>query len=215
LSSTPFSPLAAVERPLPAAAAGEGRPQVRAARLGAVAADELAAMARAYYWPDVALVGRATVAAAQGVDDPPSAFANDPYNRAGAGLVLALQWTIEPWNVKARVARARAEAARAHAQRELAAAGASFDAGAALAEAAAAREKVDAAAAGEQAARAWVASVLQADAIGAADAKDLADAYIAWFQTRARWGQAVQQWNVAVMRLGRASGEFRARMRRP
>lgn len=209
------APLEAIEREVPATATGAGRPQVRAARQGAIAADELAAMARGYYFPDVALVGSAVIAAAQGVDDPPSAFASDPYNRAGAGLVLALSWTAEPWNVKARAARARAEAARAHAQHALAAAGASFDAATALAEAEAAREKVAALVEGEQAARAWVASVLQADAIGAAEAKDLADAYLAWFQTRARWAQSVFQWNVAVVRLGRASGEFRARMRRP
>ncbi len=208
-------PLAAVERALPAAATGEGRPQAIAARQGAIAADELAAMARAYYWPDVALVGSAAIARAPGVDDPPSAFANDPFNRTSAGLVVALQWTIEPWNVKARAGRAGAEAARARAQSELAAAGASYDAGTALAEAAAAREKVAAATEGEQAGRAWVASVLQADAIGAAESKDLADAYLAWFQMRARWAQAVYQWNVAVLRLGRASGEFRARTRRP
>ena len=48
-----------------------------------------------------------------------------------------------------------------------------------------------------------------------AEAKDLADAYIAWFQMRARWAQAVFQWNVAVVRLGRAGGEFRAGARRP
>jgi outer membrane protein len=207
--------LEAIERALPTTATGEGRPQARAARQGAIAADELAAMARSYYWPDVALVGSGAIAAAQGVADPPSAFASDPYNRAGAGLVVALQWTIEPWTVKARAARAGAEAIRAHAQDDLAAAGASYDAGSALAEAAAAREKVAAAAEGERAARAWVASVLQADAIGAAEAKDLADAYIAWFQMRARWAQAVYQWNVAVVRLGRASGEFHARTRRP
>jgi outer membrane protein len=209
------APLAAVERALPTAATGEGRPQARAARQGAIAADELAAMARGYYWPDVALVGSGVIAGAQGVADPPSAFASDPYNRAGAGLVVALQWTIEPWTVKARAARAGAEAARAHAQDDLAAAGARYDAGIALAEAAAAREKVAAATEGERAARAWVASVLQADAIGAAEAKDLADAYIAWFQMRARWAQAVHQWNVAVVRLGRASGEFHTRTRRP
>ncbi|HWO19897.1 MAG TPA: TolC family protein [Kofleriaceae bacterium] len=207
--------LAAIERPLPGAATGEARPQARAAREGAVAADELARMAASYYWPDVALVGSGVIARAQGVDDPPSAFASDPYNRSGAGLVLALQWTAEPWNVKARVARARAEAARAHALRELAAAGASYDASTALAEATAARDKVAAAAEGEQAARAWIASVLQADAIGAAETKDLADAYIAWFQMRARWAQSVYQWNVAVVRLGRATGEFRAAPRRP
>ena len=43
----------------------------------------------------------------------------------------------------------------------------------------------------------------------------LADAYIAWFQMRARWVQAVYQWNVAVVRLDRAAGEFHAGGRRP
>jgi outer membrane protein TolC len=212
VDDTPLDPVA---RRVPGAASGAQRPLARAAARGAEAAAELAALAHRGVWPDVAVVGSAAIAGAQGVDDPPSAFASDPYNRAGVGAVIALQWTIEPWTQRARAARAEAEAARARAQHELAARGASFDATAALADAAAGREKVDAAADGERAARTWVASVLQADAVGAAEAKDLADAYIAWFQMRARWGQATYQWNVAVVRLGRATGEFRAAARRP
>ncbi|HEY0986433.1 MAG TPA: TolC family protein, partial [Kofleriaceae bacterium] len=182
---------------------------------GARAADELAEMAASQYFPDLAVVATGTIARAQGADDPPSAFANDPYNRTGAGVVVALQWTLEPWTVAARVERARAEARKAHAQSELAARGARFDADNALAEASAAHDKVAAATQGEQAARTWLASVLQAEAIGTAESKDLADAYIAWFQMRARWAQAVFQWNVAVVRLDRAAGEFRAGGRRP
>jgi outer membrane protein len=204
-------PLAAVERALPATVAGTSRPQLRAARAGAVAADELAEMAEAYYFPDLALVATAALARAQGVDDPPSAFANDPFNRTGAGAVLALQWTIEPWTVKARVARARAEARRAKAQRDLAAMGADYDAQTALAEATGARAKLDATEAGEKAGRSWVVSVLQSDAIGTAESRDLADAYLGWFGVRAAWAQSVFQWNVAVVRLGRALGEYRAR----
>ena len=88
--------------------------------------------------------------------------------------------------------------------------GASYDAQTALAEATASFAKVSAAADGEKAARTWLAAVLQADAIGTAEAKDLADAYIAWFTMRARWVQAVFQWNVAVVRLDRAAGGLRA-----
>jgi outer membrane protein len=204
------APLAAVSHVLPSAAGGANRPQAVAARQGATAADELAAMQKSQYLPDFAIVGSAVIARAQGADDPPSAFANDPYNRAGAGAVLALQWTFEPWNVKARFDRARAEAHKAHAQSDLAVAGARYDAETALADARAAQAKLGATAEGETAGRAWVASVLQANAIGTAEAKDLADAYIAWFQMRARWVQAVFQWNVAVVRLGRAGGEFHA-----
>ncbi|MEJ7602034.1 MAG: TolC family protein [Kofleriaceae bacterium] len=203
-------PLEQVRHTLPASALGLTRPQALAAREGARAAQDLADMARAYYFPDLALVGSASIARAQGVEDPPSVFANDPFNRAGLGIVIALQWTIEPWTVKARVDRARAEAGKARAQSELAAIGARYDAETALAEATGALDKVLAATEGEKAGRTWLASVLQADAIGTAEPKDLADAYLAWFQMRARWAQAVFQWNVAVVRLGRAAGEFRA-----
>jgi outer membrane protein TolC len=211
--------LAPVDHQLPdgkgLAAAAERRPQRVAARAGATAADELAAFERAQYLPDVALVGTAVISHASGVEDPPSAFAYDPYRRTGAGLGVGLAWTLEPWNIQARVDRARAEAHKLHAQSELAALGASYDAEIARTEAVAARDKVAATADGEKAARTWLAAVLQNEAIGTAEAKDLADAYIAWFQMRALWAQAVFQWNVAVVRLGRATGEFRAGGARP
>jgi outer membrane protein len=213
------SELAPVDRPPvdaeAAQASAKNRPQSVAAASGARAADALVAQQTAYYFPDLALVGSALVARAQGVTDPPGVFANDPYNRTGVGLVLALQWQIEPWTVKARADRARAEAHKMKAQSALAALGARYDATTAAAEARAARDKVDATATGEKAARAWLASVLQNEAVGTAEAKDLADAYIAWFQMKARWAQAVYQWNVAVVRVGRAAGEFRAAPARP
>ena len=200
-----------VKHDLPATPGPTRRAQAAAAKDGAVAADELAAMQASYYWPDLALVGSAIVARAQGANDPPSAFANDPYNRSGAGLVLGLQWTLEPWNVAARVDQARAAARKAHALADLAQVGASYDMQQATAEATGAHDRLTASAEGEKAARAWLASVLQAEAIGAAEAKDLSDAYIAWFGMRARWSLAIFQWNVAVVRLDRAAGEFHAR----
>ena len=209
------APLAAIERKMPARALADRRPQAVAAKTGALAADELADMTVSGYFPDLALVASGVIASAQGAQDPPGAYANDPYNRSGAGLVVAMQWTIEPWNVATRVARARAEAHKAHAQSELAALGARYDADNALTEATVAGNKVAAASEGEKAARTWLASVLQAEAIGTAESKDLADAYIAWFQMRARWAQAVFAWNVAVVRLDRAAGEFHAGGRRP
>ncbi|HEY5952610.1 MAG TPA: TolC family protein [Kofleriaceae bacterium] len=205
-------PLAPVEHQLAKSAASDGRPQALAARQGAIAADELVAFASAHYYPDVSLVGRAFYARAQGVDDPPSALANDPYNRSGADLQVVLNWTLEPWSVHARVVRARAEARRAHALDDLAASGARYDAETALGEAEGAKTKLDAAAEGEKAGRTWVVSLLQADAIGAADSKDFADAYIAWFRMRANWAQSAFQYNVAIARLGRANGQYHVKL---
>jgi len=200
-----------VKRDVPAAQLPTTRrPQAIAAHAGAVAADELAAFEASHYWPDLALVGSAIYADAQGADVPPSAYANNPYNRVGAGLVLALQWTFEPWNVAAKTHRAQADARKAHALADLAQVGARYDMQTALAEVTGAHERLAAATEGEKAARTWLAAVLQGEAIGAAEAKDLADAYIAWFQMRARWSLAIFQWNVAVVRLDRAAGEFHA-----
>ncbi|HEY1547610.1 MAG TPA: TolC family protein [Kofleriaceae bacterium] len=202
--------LAALDNPVPETLDVDRRPQRLAAKQGSTAADELAAASRANYFPDIALVGTALISAAQGAQDPESAYANNPYNRTGAGLVLGVSWTLEPWNVAARTHRAEADARKSHAQSDLAAVGARLDGDTAIGEAKAAHDKVAASAEGEKAARTWLAAVLQAQAIGTAEARDLADAYIAWFQMRAQWAQAVFDWNVAVVRLGRARGEFRA-----
>jgi outer membrane protein TolC len=211
--------LAAVDHIVPdaktLATGARARPQRVAANAGATAGDELAALAAAQYFPDIALVGSAVISGAQGVVDPPSAFAYDPYRRTGAGLGVGIQWTIEPWNTKAQTERARAEAKRLHAQAELADLGAAFDAENARVDAVTAHDRLVVASEGEKAARTWLAAVLQNQAIGTAESRDLADAYIAWFQMRARWAQAVLQWNVAVMRLGRATGEYRADGPRP
>jgi len=203
-------PLEALDRAAPATADGSKRPQAIAAAQGAHSYDELAAAAHSQYFPDLALVVSGIVAHAQGADDPPSVFANDPYNRSGVSAVLALQWSFEPWTTKARVARARAEATKAHAQANLAASGATYDAETALAEVNGARARVKAADEGTKATRTWVAAVLQADAIGTAEPKELADSYIAWFQMRARWAMAVMQLDVALTRLDRAQGAFHA-----
>ena len=211
--------LVAVDHQVPdaksAVAAADHRPQRLAAKAGAVAAEELAEYEHAQYFPDIALVASAVYSHADGVDNPPTAFAYDPYRREGAGAVLGMQWTLEPWNISARTARARADAHKQAAQAQLADLGARYDAATAQAEASAAHDRVAAAAEGEKAARTWLAAVLQNQAIGTAESRDLADAYIAWFTMRARWAKAVFDWNVAVVRLGRATGEYRAGANRP
>jgi outer membrane protein TolC len=197
------------------AKAEAGRPEVRAARAGAVAARRLADLEERYYLPDLAAIASVTVTRAQGVDEPPGAFFYDPYNTLSGALALGLRWNLEPLTTRAKVKRARAGQRRAVALAKLAVVGAGLDARTALAEARGAHEKLAAAEAGEQAARSWLAAVLQGEAIGTSEPKDLADAYIAWFQMRARVVAAIFQWNVAAMRIRRAAGEFSAPMVRP
>lgn len=186
------------------------RPELNAARAGAQAAEANHEFESAQYWPDLVVIGRAEIWRAQGVDNPPSAFANDPFNRTTAAIALALQWKLDPMSQRARVAKARAQSGKAQALVEVADALTAFDVRSAYSEAANARERMNAAKRGSKSANAWVATVLQAEAIGAAEAKDLADALIAQFTLQARYVSSVYDWNIATVRLRRATGEFKA-----
>jgi outer membrane protein TolC len=69
-----------------------------------------------------------------------------------------------------------------------------------------ARARLDAARLGAKSARGWLASVAQADAVGAASTRDLADAYLAYFTLQSRTIESTYEWNVAIAALGRATG---------
>ncbi len=183
-------------------------PRLRAAQQGAKAYVALEKLATRSYVPDIALVGGINVARAQGVDDPPSAFANDPFNRTSGYVALAARWKFAPVVQAARVRRKRAQKREAEAIVEATTRLAQLERKTAVAEAHLAQARLNALKDGERAGRAWVASVLQADAIGAASAKDLADAYLAHFTSRAQVLNSTYAWNLAVVELRRQAGEY-------
>ncbi|HTE54661.1 MAG TPA: TolC family protein [Kofleriaceae bacterium] len=182
------------------------RPELIALRHLRSGAQSLADLEWSRFFPDLLLVGTFNLARAQGVDDPPSAFARDPFNTTSFGVAAALRWTFEPMSQRGRLLRARAKRDEVAAQVSAASEAVRVDVARAHAQARSARARLEAARDGEKSARGWVASVVQAEAIGAVEAKDLADAYLAYFTLRARYLQGVHDWNVALVRLGRAVG---------
>jgi outer membrane protein TolC len=182
------------------------RPELRAARDAVNALEASQRLERARWFPDIFALGGFDFARAQGVDNPPSAFADDPFNNATAQLALVMRWSVDPAQ-GARVSRATAELARG--QAIATAANRAGDAAvlSAYARAVAARDRLSAARDGEKSARGWVASALQADAVGTSSAKDLGDAYVAYFTLRGRVLESIYAWNVAVLTLRRAIGE--------
>ena len=187
-----------------------GHPQLKAARAGVAAREHMVSYQKRRYRPDLVLVGSINVAYAQGVENPPSAFANDPFNTTSGALGVVLRWQIDPLSQPARVDRARAEARRAAALMSAASQLSEFEVRRAYASADQASKRYKAAKRGEKAARGWVASVLQADAVGTASAKDLADAYLAYFSLHGRVLQSAYDWNLAIVGLRHAVGEFTA-----
>lgn len=181
------------------------RAELRAARHGVLALADRADLEQARWFPDLLLAGGASLTRATGVDDAPSAFANDPFNATRAELALLLRWSFDA-SQAARVARARADQSRAEALVEVAERGAEFKVREAYRQALEARARLQAARRGAKSARGWVASVAQADAVGAGSTKDLADAYLAYFTLQSRSIESTYEWNVAIAALGRAAG---------
>ncbi|HUH03058.1 MAG TPA: TolC family protein, partial [Kofleriaceae bacterium] len=190
-------------------------PQLRAARAAVTSVDALLEYERARFYPDLALFGGLTYARAQGVEEPPSAFANDPFNTLSAQVGLVLRWNLEPVSQAARVARVRAESKRAVAMSEAAELGAAMEVRRMHARALQARQRLTATLDGERAARGWVASVFQGEAVGVISARDLSDAYVAYFTLRSRVLQTTFDWNLATVELRRIAGEFAASTARP
>jgi outer membrane protein TolC len=186
------------------------RPEVRAAVAASLAAGELARLESARLWPDLVLLGSLTLARANGVDDAPSAFANDPYNTESAAAALGLRWSFDPFAQRGRVQQARARSRRAAHMVEAAGRQATYQAHRAYVELERTRDRLAVARKGERSAKAWLASALQSEAIGAVETKDLADAYLAFFTARGRTLEAINDWNLAVYQLRRALGEFTA-----
>jgi outer membrane protein TolC len=189
-------------------AAQSGSPELQAAKYGVAALAKRSELEAARWWPDVALFGAASIARASGIDDPPSAFANDPFNATRAELALVLRWTLEPAMQQARVARTRADQSRGQQLARAARAAVEFAVRDAYNRAEQAGSRLDAARQGEKSARGWVASVVQADAVGTASARDLADAYLAYFTLHSRVLQSAYEWNVALASLERATGKL-------
>ncbi|HKA89754.1 MAG TPA: TolC family protein [Haliangiales bacterium] len=204
-------PLAAVEATLPtrdeARARALGRPEKRAADAAVVATGELVDVEKARWLPDIVAVAQGTFARSSSTDDPANAFYNDPFNVASVSAGVALRWTIDPAVRPAKIAQARAEEAKARATASLARTGMVVEAEKAWAEAADARDRLAAARAGEKEARAWMAATLQSLAAGLGEPRELTDALLLYFTTRARVLQATFDWNVGVIALQRAIGQ--------
>ena len=188
-------------KPTVVAHAVETKPEVAAASAAKGVGEELARLESANYWPDLLLVGSLTLAKASSVDEAPSAFANDPYNTVSGAAALALRWQIDPLAQRGRVAQAKARSRRAAHIAAAAKKQASFQAHETYASVERAGKRLAIAKRGERSAKAWLASVLQAEAVGTINSKDLADAYLALFTARGRTLEATRDWNLAVFEM--------------
>jgi outer membrane protein TolC len=182
------------------------RPEVRMLDYAVRAKHALADLERRKEYPDLILVGTATLAYAGGVDNPQNAFLSHYFNSSSAGIGAALRMQLDLGPRLARAARTRAEATQIEYQRADALGGILFEVRKAYGELTEAQARTEAVHKGEKAGKAWISAVAQNFTVGLAEARDLSDALLAFFQMRARYLQSVFDLNIAASALARATG---------
>jgi outer membrane protein TolC len=182
------------------------RPEVRALDHLVASKRALAELEKRKQYPDLVLMGTATFAYANSIDNPQNAFYNDPFNTLSAGLAAALRMPLDIGVRNARAAKLRAEAEEAfHRQRE-ALGGIAFEVERAYADLVEAVERSRVLEAGAKSGKRWITVVYQNFSAGLAETKDFSDALVQYFTFRVRALQAVFDVNVAAATLGRAVG---------
>jgi outer membrane protein TolC len=217
IDTEPLEPLEVPERPLAhyEEQARLSRPELRAFDHLVASKRALADLERRKQYPDLVLLGSATLAYASSIDDPQNAFFNDPFNSRGAGVAAALRLPLDLGVRNARAAQLRADAEETMHRRREALGGIGFEVERAHASLREATKRLAVVRSGEKAAKAWITAVGANFATGLAEAKDFADALVASFQFRIRALQAVFDVNMAAASLARATGAEVALAPRP
>jgi outer membrane protein TolC len=203
-----FTPIDVPDRPVTyyEDLARVSRPEARLLDHAVKAKWALADLERRREYPDLVLIGTATYAHASGVDDPQNAYFSHYFNSASAGLAAALRMQLDLGPKLARAKRTRAEAAEIEYRRTEALGGIVLDVRKAYGELREATARTEAVHKGERAGKAWISAVAQNFTVGLAEARDLSDALVAFFQMRARYLQSVFDQNIAAAALTRATG---------
>ncbi|HVV52484.1 MAG TPA: TolC family protein [Polyangia bacterium] len=203
-----FEPLEVAARPIGyyEEQARLSRPEVHALDFAVKAKRALADLEHRKLYPDLVLIGTASLAYAPTIDSPQNAFANNPFNGIGAGLAAAVRLPLDFGPKLARGDRTRAEAAEIEAHRQEALGGIDFEVRKAYLELSEAQSRLTEVTKGEKAGKAWVAAVTQNFAVGLADARDLSDALQQSFKMRTFALQAIYDLNVSAAALSRATG---------
>jgi len=208
IDADPLEPPTIPERPLSQyeEQARLSRPEVRALDFLVKSKRALATFERRKQYPDLVLIGTASLAYASSIDNPKNAFFNDPFNTASAGLAAALRVPLDLGVRNARSTRVQAEADEAFHRRREALGGIAFEVDRAHAELVEAQRRLKVMQTGEKSGKQWITNVAQNFATGLAETKDFADALLAFFQFRVKVLQATFDVNMAAATLARAVG---------
>ncbi|WP_157069410.1 TolC family protein [Sandaracinus amylolyticus] len=181
------------------------RPEVRMLEAAQRAREASLDVARAGFWPDLALTYRFAISYAPGITDQTNPFIIDPANYMNIGAGIALRWSLDFWGNAYRVDRESALLDDVRMRFEEARRGMELEITDAYNTVVEARDRETAFDRGRRETRAWFITAAQAVELGTAETNDLVDAVRAYFTARYSHLQAIHDFNSALANLERVS----------
>lgn len=182
------------------------RPEMIAAKQQLVARQALRSLARANFFPDLALVGTFGFARGTSAEDNPDPFANDPFNVLGYGAYLGLRWKLNFAQLNSKLQEADAAVAKAQAELDGLRLQLEFEITESYLELEQRREKLKLRKEAMRQAKQWVTSTLMSRGSGLIDVKTALEAITAYFTTSLAYDREVYEYNLSFIGLVMKSG---------
>ena len=186
--------------------ARRNRPEFQQAAAGLSAREALVDVARSDYYPKLALQASYGVSATPGRYRQDNAFIGDSYRGQSTRTGFGIRQNLNFYQTRARVEQAEAQRAEVAYQREAANAFIAVEVEEAYRAARIAQQRMQSLDKSVRTTREWLRTEQINFDLELGDPQDLVDAVQANLETRASYHEAVQRYNVAVLRLLRTAG---------
>ncbi|PEN08520.1 transporter [Longimonas halophila] len=182
------------------------RPEFEQATAGLAAREALVEVARSDYYPKLALQASYGISATPGRYRQENAFIGDSYRGQSTRTGFGIQQNLNFFQTRARVEQAEAQRAEVAYQREAAETLIAVEVEEAYRTARIAQQRMQSLDESVRTTREWLRTEQINFDLDLGDPQDLVDAVQANLETRASYYEAVQRYNVAVLRLLRTAG---------
>jgi outer membrane protein TolC len=183
------------------------RPELAQIEAGLAARQARLEAARSQYYPAIFLAGGFEYSVAPNRDDQDSPFANDYNFFKGPGVALGLNWQLDFWQTRAKVAERVAEVQQLTAQQDAAVSGIALDVERRYLEVKEFEQKVESAQEARRAARALLVTTLANFQIGVGEGKDVFEGLGLYTRIVGDYYKTLRNFNIAAARLTQATGQ--------
>ena len=184
----------------------QSRPSIRMAQTAIAAREAQVQMARANFFPDVALVGAVEYAKGTTAEEPNDPFASDPYNFLNWGVVLGATWKLDFALLNSELRRAQATLSRQRSELEVLKQQVRLELVSKISEFRRRKAEMDIRAEAQKAAKSWLVSNTLNFGMGLSGVDPLIKSLTAFSRAKINMLLSIYEYNLSVSEVNRVVG---------